>query len=487
MPTITTSIDLKTSSFQPPEHCSRRMAPSPDSKSSPIPSATGVKRRAVSLLPPFDPLSSSPALPRPMKRSRDAYEDSKDYPTPLPTSSTAILASSPPQNNAGSALNRSVSALSERGPLSALRTIYVTDDGKPVLMGRSSVSSHFQLSANRSISRVHARAFFVPAGGGRKDRVEIHCDGWNGLRVHCSGKICWLLKGEHWFSEDRNADIMLEVADTRVMIRWPGRKSGFESTDTESALGDENSPRKSISPIRRRSFTTTSPLRQRQRIASPVSPSPAVHAALAPSLFLQQPPSSPPPIVIYEDSESADEIPQLNIGATQQSTQVLTQPSRPELLESSQSLEQKESQSLQTSAAELQEDFSDHDEENDPIIHSFGPFGANLLSGMESFQTNDSPRVLNQASSESTTGPSQTMNRTTPPMDSPQQDLSQTQSHIINQLAFSRLSSTPLSTIISNLPDSQHQDHAEIKTLITNTKCIGEVAREGKDAAGKPL
>ena len=35
-----------------------------------------------------------------------------------------------------------------------------------------------------------------------------------------------------------------------------------------------------------------------------------------------------------------------------------------------------------------EDDFSDdNDEENDPVVHSFGPFGQNLLSGMESFTT----------------------------------------------------------------------------------------------------
>jgi regulator of nonsense transcripts 2 len=70
------------------------------------------------------------------------------------------------------------------------------------------------------------------------------------------------------------------------------------------------------------------------------------------------------------------------------------------------------------------------------------------------------------------------------------------QNHTVNQLAFSRLSSTPFSTILSNLPPTlwRRDVHSregptrdEIRAIIDSTKCIGKVAREGKDAAGKPL
>lgn len=468
------------------------MGPSPDPKSSPVPPVSGVKRRAVSLLPAFEPLSSSPALPRPLKRSRDAFEDSK-YPTPLPTSSTAILSSSPSRANAHHPVSRVASGGSERAPLSDVRSIDLTDDGKMVLMGRSSVSSHFQLSANRLISRVHVKACYKPAKSSlKRDRVEIECSGWNGAKVHCFGKAHFLHKDEVFTSEDRHADIMVEVADARVMLRWPARKNGAsDSEDTASGYGDENSPGKSLSPAHRRSFIAGSPLRQRQRIASPVSPSPAAQAALAPSSpFLPQPPSSPPPVEIYEDSESAEEgAPVTNVTATQQSTQAITQPSQADLHGHIQdSSQQKATQSLQSSLTEPPEDFSDHDEENDPIIHSFGPFGANLTASMESFKTHDSPRIA-QTNTHSPVVPKQTAS---PPEDPPQppSDMSHIQSHIVNQLAFSRLSSTPISTIISHLPldtPAHLKDSRLVRDLIHSTTCIGEVTREGKDAAGKPL
>ena len=73
--------------------------------------------------------------------------------------------------------------------------------------------------------------------------------------------------------------------------------------------------------------------------------------------------------------------------------------------------------------------------------------------------------------------------------------------HVINQLAFSRVHSLPLSTIHSNLPaelrgamakpsDTENKDiltTSELKTILDNIPCVGEISREGKDAAGKLL
>ncbi|KAI5299015.1 ATPase with role in protein import into the ER [Ascosphaera pollenicola] len=86
--------------------------------------------------------------------------------------------------------------------------------------------------------------------------------------------------------------------------------------------------------------------------------------------------------------------------------------------------------------------------------------------------------------------------------------------HAINQLAFSRLNSAPLSTILNHLPPEYRiplanphspsttdpptttsvsspakgkPGRTEIRHIIETTPCIGVVNREGKDAAGKPL
>lgn len=137
-------------------------------------STAGTKRPAPSLLPPFEPLSSSPGLPRPLKRrntggsglqqpaflatiSSDAAVQQLhsrharlQYPTPVPTSSTGILSSSPQHHQQQRpALRRSVS---ERAPLSAVPSVTLSENGETLMMGRSSNSSHYQLSANRLVS-----------------------------------------------------------------------------------------------------------------------------------------------------------------------------------------------------------------------------------------------------------------------------------------------------------------------------------------------
>jgi len=60
---------------------------------------------------------------------------------------------------------------------------------------------------------------------------------------------------------------------------------------------------------------------------------------------------------------------------------------------------------------------------------------------------------------------------------------------MINQLAFSRLSSTPLSTIMNNLPPAERKavNKEQLRVLIESTPCVGIIRRQGKDAAGKPL
>jgi regulator of nonsense transcripts 2 len=205
------------------------------------------------------------------------------------------------------------------------------------------------------------------------------------------------------------------------------------------------------------------------------------------------------PVVVYEDEPSpTSEQATTNPLSTSQTTEIA-----PQSADGAQSSQSSEPSDLSKSI----EDFSDHDEENDPIIHSFGPYGANILPRMASFHAGQSP-IRPSRSSRNQPEPLR-------PADSPPQrsvpktgrdgrealkmvlDLSSSiENHVINQLAFSRLSSTPFLTILNNLPtDHWNQDCSteeglskdEIKDILESAKCIGKVSREGKDAAGKPL
>ncbi|KAI9879834.1 MAG: hypothetical protein M1830_006857 [Pleopsidium flavum] len=456
----------------------------------------GVKRPAPppSLLPAFEPFSSSPSLPRPVKRQArfppaEHSAVSQKYPTPVPTSSTGIIPSSPPQllSSRRPGIHRTQSTVSERVPLSAVPSITLEGNGEPVLMGRSSNSSHYQLSANRLISRVHVRvAYIASVAPLAPNKVEIMCMGWNGVKVHCQGRAWELGKGDSFTAETEDADIMLDVQDARVLVQWPRReRKSSASTHSDSTWDDENSPRRAVAAAQRRS-PQLSPLRRRPRLQSPVSPSPAVQAAFALSSTLM--PSDPevqPTILVYEDehlpiSPTYDR----TTTATSQSTQHASQPLAAGLRAS------------QSGMLSESREFSDQDEENDPIIHSFGPFGDNLLPRMASFTAGPSPErrshlsPLKEASLSPQLRSSSESTR--------KADAHHVVNHVINRLAFSRLSSTPLSTILNNLPaelkgtspsskENKGLTQEDLKIKLDATACIGEVTREGKDAAGKPL
>lgn len=441
---------------------------------SPLP---GSKRPATSLLPAFEPLTSSPALPRPPKRSRDAFDEHTTYPTPVPTSSTAILTSSPSRVlQLKSKIPRTYSTLSERTPLGAVPAITLSNDGKTTRIGRSSASCDYQLSANRLVSRVHVEACYKAANSRlERDRVEITCSGWNGIKIHCKGQVYEVKKGETFSSDVRDAEIMIDVHDNRVVVQWPPKpRLGAISSDEEDL--EESPTKRQRSMLRHSTPPSPSPIQARRRLASPISPSPAVQAIM---------PSSPPlpptrvtveTVEIYEDPEPAQhDSGIIDVAEVPQTTQALSETVQNPIV-------------APMTISTTTEDFSDNDEENDPIIHSFGPFGANLLPRMASFTTGDSPipSVSVKSSRSSHTEP---LHANQPPLfyKNEAQDVD-IQSHIINQLAFSRLSSTPLSTILSHLPsEAGSLSINEIKCIIRERPCIGEVAREGKDAAGKAL
>ncbi|KAJ5953381.1 hypothetical protein N7454_000277 [Penicillium verhagenii] len=412
--------------------------------------ATGMKRPA-SLLPAFEPLSSSPSLPRPQKRV--AREPAVTYPTPVPTSSTNIISSSPP----GISTRRTFSAASERAPLSAVPTLMLPENGEPILMGRSSASCHHQLAASRMISRVHVKATYKPAPNPfDRDRVEIMCIGWNGIKIHCQGKKYDLAKGKTFTSDIKDADIMIDVHEARVLVQWPRNEADRKdcpSTDSEQTWDElEGTP---TQKTHSRRVLQDSPFPQNQRLASPVSPSPAVQRILPPSSPIFTPSRSRAAVVVYEDGPSPLKRHNTIIGLTSQSAR-------------------RASAILQSDLSRPEED-SDNDEENDPIVHSFGPFGDNLLPRLAAFHADDSP--IRSARPPRSLLPAQPLQPTLSPRQS------------------AKVQETRESTPIKERSQQEEEgfergsgpSRADIRFILETTKCIGKVAREGKDAAGKAL
>ncbi|GAB1319704.1 target of SBF [Madurella fahalii] len=465
-----------------------------------LPSVAGVKRPAPSLLPPFEPLSSSPGLPRPSKRQANCNAFLK-YPTPVPTSSTGILSSSPPRVGSRPALQRTQSIMSERTPLSDVPSVELNENGETLLMGRSSSSSHFQLPASRLISRIHVKARYIAATEPLEpNKIEITCNGWNGLKLHCQGQTWDLAKGSSFVSDAEGAAIMIDVQDARVIVHWPRRDKDRDALGHLSDSSWDESPRPRIGRGPGGSELHGSPLRRTTRICSPESPTPANLSTSGASLeeLMLGNGDDDAAVQIYEDASADEKGSPKRASARNVDPSFLTQAS----------------ESFSSDLSDPQSDGeNDPNEENDPIVHSFGPFGANLSGRLASFST-FSPikqRVSRNPLAEVPVAASSTIlqplepsnakpNSTADKPDTSAATLASTSglsseetanitNHVVNQLAFSRLSSTPLSTIMNNLPADERKDLSkeQLRIIIESTACVGIIRRQGKDAAGKPL
>ncbi|KAL7270562.1 target of SBF [Rhizina undulata] len=451
--------------------------------------AAGVKRPA--LLPPFEP-EASPRFKRLKGESTSNGEKSEKrarYPTPIPSSSMGFC-SSPP--NAPCArrplLARSQSTLSERSPLSALPSIALPENGEPILLGRSSGSCHYQLSASRLISRVHVKASYVNSPF--RSKVEIECLGWNGIKIHCQGHSWQLERGDIFTSEIEDAEIMLDIQETRVLIAWP------EITESESR---EATPRPRVSRSRSPSvdwleendenvdpraagirLTRISRNKISSRCDSPTPKRESGNPMILPS---ESGLATDTLLEIYEDESTEDyDEPQL--------------PEPPSSFE--RDADSKAKVKLLLDSEQVDED-SDGEDNNlsDPILQSFDPIAQNFdgsepnLPPMATFSTAED---LGRSSTPVASSPNRRRVQSSPGVQTRSVSLSPNkantiQNHITNQLAFSRLSSTQLSTLYANIPATLlgTLSKERLAVILSEIECVGEVIRTGKDAAGKKL
>jgi hypothetical protein len=319
------------------------------------------------------------------------------------------------------------------------------------------------------------------------NKVEIICMGWNGLKLHCQGRTWDLSKGDTFTSETEGAEIMIDVQDARVLVQWPRKDKDRELSDSSW----DDSPRSRVGGAAGLSMAHGSPLRRSTRIESPESPTPAnvSSGSLLPDT------ADSAAVQIYEDN-SADEqeLPKLNLSAD---TIDVATSHRTDITNSFSS----------DLSDPLSDGENDPDEENDPIVHSFGPFGANLSTRLASFTTmspkrpqvtsrvpsgdSDAPPLSKTASLQSSPKASVSASEVDPAMAARLElvDKEAITNHVINQLAFSRLSSNPLTGILNNLPTAEQKnlDKDMLRIIIEATPCVGIIPRQGKDAAGKAL
>ncbi|KAI5779318.1 hypothetical protein EDC01DRAFT_312800 [Geopyxis carbonaria] len=433
----------------------------------------GIKRRAPSLLPAFEPSSSPPRFKRQKARSFSSEEDENLYPQNIPSSSLGMLPSSPPPQlptRRAPLLQRTQSVVSERAPLSALPSITLSEDGEPVLLGRSSKSSHYNLSSNRLISRVHIKAFYTCKNG--KPKIEIQCMGWNGVKIHCQGNAWELAKGDVFTSETEHAEIMLDIQDSRVLLAWPG-------TAPDSVINIPGSP---VGHVRRSpSFdwgnAEQNDMRSRaiasRRKLTPVSPTPR-RSIMETTIILPSESSltTDSLLDIYED----EPVPEFG----EDDDAELPPPVAEASLKFS-----------QTTTRDLDEEVSlplhkDSGFESDMILPPVGTF-----STAESLRATPAPSTPSRRSlaplASSPPASRQSSHRRTASI-SPNK-YNTLQNHLTNQLAFSRVATVPLSELHEHLPSKLAESITKPRLLniLTEIDCIGEVKRSGKDAAGKPL
>ncbi|KAI5850929.1 hypothetical protein BZA05DRAFT_53218 [Tricharina praecox] len=495
----------------------------------------GIKR----LLPAFEPTESPPRFKRQKPRA-EAITDENRYPTPVPSSSVGVIPSSPPLAPTQIApvehqqqqqlqqqeqpqqqpqlaprrpnLRRTQSTVSERAPLSAVPSITLPENGQPILLGRSSNSSHYRLSANRLISRVHIKAVYHAVTTTSKPKIVIECLGWNGTKVHCQGRAWELLKDDIFVSETEHEEIMLDVHDSRVVLAWPivtRASSSFSSTSTTTATGGPptagapaNRVIRSPSPEWEGNDENAIPWEGAQRISArakltPVSPTPrrnvgnslnAIASASMAETFLD----------IYEDEpeeEGEEEEGEQDEQEQEQEQEVEAedededeaQIELPPLVEKSTS---RFSRSYFKDVPEASTDVVHTDE----IAQSFDC--EPMLPPMSLFSTRDPlrhrprtpPLLTRRARDTSVTLPPSSVERRRSASTSPSKYVT-LQNHLTNQLAFSRVNTMPLSELYANLPTALAATVTmeRVKEMLLGAECIGEIKRSGKDAAGKPL
>ncbi|KAE9961253.1 hypothetical protein EG328_004385 [Venturia inaequalis] len=463
----------------------------PNSHSTTTPtSRPNLTRQPSQLLPPFEPFSSSPPG-LPSKRKFDAVDDEHvSYPTPAPTSSTANFPSSPPRRQA---LQRTLSTLSERAPLSDLPSVVVPSSGEPMRFGRSSNSSDHQFPTNRHISRVHVTAQYQPASElHASSSILVKCLGWNGAKVRCGGQLYELDKGDSWVSTQPSAEIMLDVMDCRVMVKWPiSDQQRSNSVRSSSAWTEDSSPPRRVfaglgntvlpsSPPAMRAPSPISPVLARRNLSSDILTSEATFV------------SDQTAVDVYEDDNSDH----VYADPESPSKHVRT---RPPLRERASMA------SFSSSNADDLSDQENENEENDPVVHSFGPYGSNLLNQLGSFshtsplQPQQRKKKVLKAVSESPKRESPVLTKKVNPTPKKHIQESPVKNHVINQLAFSRIHAMPLSLIHSNLPtdlrtcigssvdEDEELTDSDLRRVLHAIPCVGEINRQGKDAAGKPL
>lgn len=305
--------------------------------------------------------------------------------------------------------------------------------------------------------------------------------GANGAKIHCDGNIFELRQGDKFIVQTVEADIILDIMDSRVLVKWPriAREASCATATTyplPNSSWEENEEGLSRSP---RVFLGKD---LSQDFSPPPSPCPRSKAN-AP-IVKREPLMSESMVTVYEDEpeeEEADDQPEL--------------PELPPPIKRKESPPKKSDDDNQSESELSELDLESEEDENvsdSKFLFSFGP-GSDLPPMLPPpIPTGSTTPRKNGANLQRFRVP---LKSSSPPaVQSRDNSLSPSKSrslvnHLSNQLAYARVSSTPISEILANIPSSISNivTRESLISILTSVAWIGEIRRSGKDAAGKPL
>ena len=400
----------------------------------------------MSQFPPSSPLvDSRRELDHPFAPKRLFKESEPIYPTPHPSSTTGT--SSPTRSRSVEPKNLIVKNkdFNVIDPQEAVLRVPLISGASHLTIGRSKQSSDFQLdSKNRTISRTHIKASYS------EQQIVLQCLGFNGFAMRIP-RPCLV------FATNRKNDYILLENKGKVLDA-----DRLEPATRKSVVLDANHTEFVVN----RDETVTLP-----RLAN-------ILIEIRGSLVLLNP---------EDENETDEETPVLvqqqhqNQSAVAESTPAGT-PLKP----------------VPTTPAKS--GFKITSEESTPLpakSRALTPLGdiTNLHKSSTSTPKTPNPNKKRRARSEE---PQAKKKKKTTPSTIQDVDIDENsikslknraeiENVLTNHLAFSRLSSTPASFLLSISVLTGNLELIQLRTILHHVKCIGVIHREGKDAAGKPL
>lgn len=452
-----------------------------------------------SLLPAFEPMCakdeplkihedppSSPIAPL----SRVHPSMNVFYPTPAPSSSLGNTFSSPgPYYPPNSAHDKPAPGAFEvrrfdiRSPLSTVTLVRVPKSGRSITIGRSSKRCDVTVDkSNRKVSRAHLRVRYDQ----QADLVVIDCLGDNGIIVHVpeykeplipSGEQAVISQTE--YPVIKKQTILIEYVPG-ISVDVVGERALLELAETPLSEDTEDEQ-----PRRVDAFN------ELKQESAEVSNEPPLSKETA--RIVEEPVSA-----VEESRPALDEVTNNTMTGVAMERSDTVSPSLKE-----KNISHQRTQSLPVAESpgspklkvanpvEKESTTADKQPAGGSIEQSAKPTPVKKrkLDMVSEDRKENIQHPVKQKSRLSAPHPEQPLRSETPEQDAAMthEDISQIKHLATNQLAFSRLSSTPLSIIQKTNPILGNVSKHQLREALEQVACLGVIHRQGTDASGIPL